>query len=257
MTSSLIRPLLGLLTVGLAMTATNILTSSRPTTRTGTAQATDTDPRQRGEDYEDHVLDDSQLPRLVTRSRGTLRHHPRISPPRLRVTARYFQSPHGYDGGALPDAYPHRNAARRWSTTVRADYRVPDAIATFGSHEVLHEFKCPNPWLVFAEGLVWVAKMQARFGSQATAYFAWAADRPESREVAYGFCGLAPPWARAILDDLKLRFPLARVQVEEGYFAEGFEPAARMMHRAAREAMLSSMEAPTDAVDAAYDRLKD
>lgn len=259
MISTLIRPLLGLCAIlSMGIVAMTLLTS-RPGVRlsTGTSTAAESDPRQRGEDYEDHVLDDAQLPRVVVRARGTLKAHPRIHPPGSRVPARYYQCPDGFDGGAIRDGRPHPSAASRWSSTERAPYRIPDAIATYGRLQVLHEFKCQNPWLIFAGGLAWAAKMQARFGAQATAFLAWAAERPETREVVYGFCGLASPWARAILDDLKRRFPLARLRVEEGYFADDFEPAARLMHRAARAAMLTAIDPPTQAVGPTYDRLKD
>lgn len=247
---------------GFLILAMGIIHSSQSTHVSGStteAEATE-DPRQRGLDYEDHVFDDSRLPREIRLSGGELQLHPRLWPPKVSVPARYYRSPQGFDGGALLDRTPHAKAIRDWAAALKGGFRVPDAIATHpGGRRVLYELKCPSPWLTFGGGLAWVAKMQAGFASQAVAFLSWAAQRPERRHVIYGFCGHVPPWALSILKDLRARFPIATVDIQEAFRAKGFEPGDRLVRKALRDAMLGALGGFTHAelLGAAFDRMKD
>lgn len=219
-------------------------------------------PRDRGLSYERHVLAPAQLPQTVQREGGQLRAHPRIQPQPRSVVATYFQSPGGHAGGATPDHTPHRLAPRHWESRPRAGYRVPDAIATFpGGRQLLIEIKCPSPWLTFGAGSPWAAKMQAAFGSQAAAFLAWGA-ADQQREVRYLFCGLAPPWASAIIEQLEADLGV-EVDVLEGAYAGGFPPAQAFLGGGVLEpltaAALDALAelAPAELLDAPYDRLED
>lgn len=249
---------------GFLILAMGIIHQSRQATHTsGSASETDTDvddPKRRGLDYEEHVFEEGRLPQQIELEGGELKLHPRIFPPRLSMPAQYYRSPEGFDGGALLDAHPHAKAVLKWVSLVRGTWRIPDAIAHFPEGtQVLHELKCPNPWLMFDGGQAWVAKMQAAFASQALAFAAWAAQKPDQRKIVYGFCGRAPPWAEAILGDLRSRFPTVQLDTQDVFWASGFRPAERLVQRAARDAMMIALDelSPAELFGAAYDTLSD
>ena len=127
-------------------------------------------PKERGIQYEDHVLAPTNLPQAVQLSGGTLRIYPHLYVPQTSMPARYYKSPNGYDGRTTRDRAPHDSAPRRWEAVDVGGYRIPDAMETQADgSEVLYELKCPSPWLVFWSGNPWAGKMQAAFGSQALA----------------------------------------------------------------------------------------
>ena len=220
------------------------------------------DHRARGRRYEEHVFQPGNLPRIVEAQRGTLRLHPVIVVAPATMPARYYAAPRGYDGSVMLDESPHAKAPSTWAAVGKGGTRVPDAIAYLGGgREVLYELKCPSPWLVFSSGNPWSAKMQAAFASQAFAFALWAAADPK-REVQYGFCGLPPPWAMQIIEDVRQSTGVD-IRVNEAYFIQGFQPAAAFVAQAQREllaaAALGELEhlAVADLAGAAYDRLSD
>ncbi len=222
-------------------------------------EAAKEDHRARGRAYEAHVLSPSHLPRLVQARRGQLRAHPAVPVPPSEVPATYHASPQGFDGGAVVDAHPHASAPRVWRG---GGLRIPDAIAQLADgREELYELKCPSPWLAFASGSPWAAKMQAAFASQAVAFGIWGTLEP-GRQVIYGFCGRVPPWAEAILADLEGRLG-QRFEVREAYFLAGFTAGLRMVGQAQREALAGAAWVALDtlsldaAMGVAYDALPD
>lgn len=252
--------LVPLLTVAFALMAMSILKPTQDVRIDGSAtETTEADPKERGRAYEDHVFDDERLPAQVQAEGGTLKLHPRIFPPRVTLPARYYKAPSGFDGGALLDPQPYAKAALKWRSLLKGGFRVPDAIASYSGRQVLYELKCPSPWLTFGEGEAWAAKMQAGFASQALAFFAWAARRPDRRSVFYGFCGEMPPWADAILGDIVAQYPLVPYVIEDRFFMHDFEPAHDLVHRATRDAMLTLFEemAPEAIFGESFDRMKD
>lgn len=252
-------PLLALM--GAVLMAMGIYNGARPDvsgdTTTTTAEA---DAKDRGVAYEDHVFEEHRLPAEVQAQGGTLRLHPRIFPPRVRLPARFYRSPQGYDSGAVLDRRPLPTSMREWTSLLKGGYRIPDALATYpDGTQVLYELKCPSPWLTFDGGEPWATKMQLGFASQALAFFAWAAKRPERRQVFYGFCGEIPPWASAILDDLSAAYPTVVLEDQRMYKAQGFKPAEQLVHRATRDAMLTVFESelPDALFGPVFDRMKD
>jgi len=103
--------------------------------------------------------------------------------------------------------------------------------------------------------------MQAAFASQALAYFVWAKAGPR-RQIVYGYCGLPPPWAVALLGDLRTRFQVP-VEIRPGFRATGFLPANGFMRRVVQETLTAAALgaigdlAPEQALGATYDVLKD
>lgn len=241
--------LLGLLALMAALIVARSLT--RADTKADTAH------RQRGLDYEDHVFAPENLPHDVRREGGTLALHPAIYVPRIEVPARYYAAPAGHDGELVP--HEPRRRPRPWRSVHTAGAaRIPDAIETRADRtQVLYELKCPSPWLVFTAGTTWATKMQTAFASQATAFLVWAGQAP-NREVVYGFCGWVPPWAEAILRDLTTHLNQP-VTVRAAYMADGFQPAERLVGRAAvrQLANLFGALALDELAGAAYDQLKD
>lgn len=219
-------------------------------------------PKERGIQYEDHVLAPTNLPQAVQLSGGTLRIYPHLYVAQTTMPARYYKSPNGYDGRTTRDRAPHDSAPRRWEAVDVGGYRIPDAMETLADgSEVLYELKCPSPWLVFGSGNPWAGKMQAAFGSQALAYFVWAKAAPK-RQIVYGYCGLQPKWAVAALDHLQKRFGI-KIKVIEGFRSAGFAPAAAFMGAVMREAItgasLATAEglAPKQLLGAGFDAVKD
>ena len=212
--------------------------------------------RRRGLDYEDHVLEPQRLPDSSRRRGGHVEAHPAIYVPRVEVPARYYGAPGGYDGELIPH---ESQRARPWrSVRIEGSARIPDAIETRADRtQVLYELKCPSPWLVFTAGTPWATKMQTAFASQAAAFMVWAGQAP-NREVVYGFCGWVPPWAEAILRDLTTHLHQP-VTVRAAYMADGFQPAERLMGRAAvrQVANVFGALALDELAGAAYDQLKD
>jgi hypothetical protein len=241
--------LLGLLALMAALIVGRSLT--RADTKADTAH------RQRGLDYEDHVFAPENLPHDVHREGGTLALHPAIYVPRIEVPARYYAAPAGHDGELVP--HEPRRRPRPWRSVHTAGAaRIPDAIETRADRtQVLYELKCPSPWLVFTAGTPWATKMQTAFASQAAAFLVWAGQAP-NREVVYGFCGWVPPWAEAILRDLTTHLQQP-VTVRAAYMADGFQPAERLVGRAAvrQLANLLGALALDELAGAAYDQLKD
>jgi|JI10StandDraft_1071094.scaffolds.fasta_scaffold40668_1 hypothetical protein len=247
---------LALVALMAALTAAG--TRSRVRERERTREA----PKERGLHYEDHVLAATNLPRTVALEGGTLRSYPLLYVPQTTLPARYYKSPTGYAGGARRDRKPHPSAPKRWSAIDVGGYRIPDAIETRADgSQVLYELKCPSPWLVFDKGNPWAGHMQAAFASQALAYFAWAEAGPR-RSIVYGYCGLAAPWAVAILGYLRSRFQV-QVEIRPGFRATGFLPANGFMGRVVQETLTSAALgaigdlAPEQALGATYDVLKD
>lgn len=219
-------------------------------------------PKERGIQYEDHVLAPTNLPRAVQLSGGTLRIYPHLYVPQTTMPARYYKSPKGYDGRTTRDRAPHDSAPRRWEAVDVGGYRIPDAMETQADgSEVLYELKCPSPWLVFGSGNPWAGKMQAAFGSQALAYVIWAKAGPK-RRITYGFCGLAPKWAIRILIDLERRYAI-KIEYREIYRSAGFAPAAAFVSTVMREALTGSALAaaeglaPEQLLGAGFDAVKD
>lgn len=220
------------------------------------------DHRARGRSYEAHVFAPNHLPRLVQARRGQLRLHPAVRVPPSELPATYHASPEGFDGGAVVDPHPHLDAPKVWQAVGAGGVRIPDAIVRLANgREELYELKCPSPWLAFASGNPWAAKMQAAFASQAMAFGVWGTLAPD-RHVIYGFCGRVPPWAEAILADLEGRLGL-RFEVREAYFLAGFAAGLRLVGQAQREALTSTglltLEALSldAAMGVAYDALPD
>ena len=231
--------------------------------RTRADPTTDTaGPRARGLSYEAHVLAPERLPAEIAGQGGHLRLHPTTWPPVSAVDAHYYATSEGFRGGAQPDPSPHATAPTHWPSVGRGGYRIPDALAVWpDGREILFELKCPSPWLTFAGGLPWAAKMQAAFGSQALAFLSWASEAPTTRRVVYGFCGEAPPWAAAILRDLARRTRVA-LRLRRLMHAQDFPAARALVGQALREPLtLAAVElealVPEELFGAAFDRMED